>query len=192
MMATTGHPYRRLLSVAAFLLLLFAVLEISGLRQHFSLAFLQQQILAHKLTGLLLFILLFALGNLIQVPGWIFLAAAVLTLGKTWGGLATYLAASLSCIFTFLTIRLIGGDALRQFKSPLATRIFERLDRHPLQSVIALRILFQTVPVLNYSLALSGIRFRHYLAGTLLGLPLPIAVYCLLFDSLAGLLGHAA
>jgi hypothetical protein len=29
------------------------------------------------------------LGNLVQIPGWIFLAAAVLTLGRFWGGLAT-------------------------------------------------------------------------------------------------------
>jgi uncharacterized membrane protein YdjX (TVP38/TMEM64 family) len=48
-----------------------------------------------------------------------------------------------------------------------------------------LRILFQTVPALNYALALSGIRFRQYLTGTLLGLPLPIALYCVIFEYLA-------
>jgi len=29
---------------------------------------------------------------------------------------------------------------------------------------------------------------RHYMLGTLLGLPLPIALYCLFFDTLAHLL----
>jgi hypothetical protein len=29
---------------------------------------------------------------------------------------------------------------------------------------------------------MSGIRFRHYIFGTLLGLPVPIALYCLFFD----------
>ena len=53
------------------------------------LNFLQHQILAHQTTGLLAFVVLFSIGNLIQIPGWIFLAAAVLTLGKTSGGLAT-------------------------------------------------------------------------------------------------------
>ena len=37
----------------------------------------------------------------------------------------------------------------------------------------------------HYALAMSGIRFRNYLIGTLAGLPLPVAVYCLLFDLLA-------
>ena len=186
-----AHPYRQLFAVALFIGLLLAALEFSGLRSNFSLNYLQQQILANQAIGLALFVLLFVLGNLLQIPGWIFLAAAVLTLGKTWGGLVTYLAASLSCIATFLSIRLIGGNALRQLNNRLAKRIFRHLDQHPVLSVVVLRLLFQTVPVLNYALAMSGIRFRQYLLGTLLGLPVPIALYCLLFDILAShLLGR--
>ena len=45
-------------------------------------------------------------------------------------------------------------------------------------------MLFQTAPALNYALAMSGVKFRNYLIGTLLGLPLPILVYCLFFDLL--------
>ena len=35
-------------------------------------------ILQHQISGLLMFVLLFSLGNLVQIPGWLFLAAAVL------------------------------------------------------------------------------------------------------------------
>jgi uncharacterized membrane protein YdjX (TVP38/TMEM64 family) len=177
--------YQRLLAVILFLALLLAVFELSGLRGHFDLAFLQQRIAENRISGLLIFVLLFALGNLIQIPGWLFLAAAVLTLGRSWGGLATYVAACVSCALTFFAIRLVGGDALRQLKSKTAIRLLGELDARPLRSVVVLRILLQTVPALNYALALSGISFRHYLVGTLLGLPLPIAVYCVFFDYLA-------
>jgi len=52
--------------------------------------------------------------------------------------------------------------------------------------------MFQTLPALNVALALSGVRFRAYLAGTLLGLPLPIALYCLFFEQIARIMGiHA-
>ncbi|SBT04081.1 SNARE associated Golgi protein (fragment) [Candidatus Accumulibacter aalborgensis] len=57
-----------------------------------------------------------------------------------------------------------------------------------MRSVVCLRILLQTVPALNYALAMSGIRFRAYMIGTLLGPPLPIAAYCLFFDFLAEIL----
>jgi uncharacterized membrane protein YdjX (TVP38/TMEM64 family) len=174
----------RLAIVAAFLLLLFAGFEFSGLRSHLTLAYIQQTITAHWLSGLLIFILLFSLGNLIQVPGLVFLGAAVLALGKLWGGVATYLAAMSSCLITFLTIGLLGGSALRELKSPFAAKILARLDQRPIASVALLRLLFQTAPALNYALALSGLRLRHYLLGTALGLPLPIALYCIFFDYL--------
>ena len=175
----------RLLLVLLFLLGLFLLFEALGIRARFSLQALQDLILMHPVAGLLLFILLFCLGNLIQIPGWLFLAAAVLALGKFYGGIATYLAAIVSCVFTFLTIRYLGGNALRELDNRLARRLLAGLDRHPLASIVALRTLFQTVPALNYALALSGVPFRTYLLGTLLGLPLPIALYCLFFDYLA-------
>jgi uncharacterized membrane protein YdjX (TVP38/TMEM64 family) len=187
-MAGTLHRYRQLLAVVLFLAILFAAFEFSGLREHFSLDFLRNRIFEHKFGGLLIFVLLFCLGNLIQIPGWLFLAAAVLALGKAWGGVATYVAASISCAFTFLVIRGIGGDALRKLDSRIALRLLGQLDARPVRSILALRILFQTVPALNYSLALSGVGFRDHLTGTLLGLPLPIFLYCLFFDYLAMLL----
>jgi uncharacterized membrane protein YdjX (TVP38/TMEM64 family) len=174
-----------LLSVLLFLVLLLAIFELSGLRSHFSLSFLRQTLAANPLSGLIVFILVFALGNLVQIPGWIFLAAAVLALGRTWGGLATYIAALLSCSATFFAIRLVGGDALRNLNGKLATRLLSQLDAHPVRNIVLLRMLFQTVPVLNYTLAMSGVRFRDYLVGTLLGLPLPIMAYCVFFDYLS-------
>ncbi len=177
--------YKRLLFVAVFLGVLLAVFQLSGLRDNFSLSYLHQQFIENEASGLVIFVVLFALGNLIQVPGWIFLAAAVLALGEVWGGLATYIAALVSCAFTFGVIRLVGGDALRQLDSPWALRLMGRLDAHPVSSVVVLRLLLQTVPALNYALAMSGLKFRHYMLGTALGLPLPIALYCVFFEYLA-------
>lgn len=176
--------YYRLFAVLLFLGLLFAVFEVSGLRAHFNLDFLRQKIDDQLLGGLLFFILLFSLGNLIQIPGWIFLAAAVLAMGRTGGGLATYVAAIVSCVMTFLFIRFVGGDALRQLDNRALARILLYLDARPIRSIVFARTLFQTAPPLNYALAMSGIKFRQYLLGTLLGLPLPIFLYCVFFDYL--------
>lgn len=176
--------YKRLIAVFLFLAILFLVFELTGLKDHFNPGFLQQRILEHKFGGLLIFVLLFSLGNLIQIPGWLFLAAAVLALGRSFGGLATYVAASISCVATFLTIRFLGGDALRQLDNRIAVSALRRLDDRPIASIVSLRMLFQTAPALNYALAMSGVGFRDYLVGTLLGLPLPILLYCLFFDFL--------
>lgn len=176
---------QRLVAVVLALALVWAVLHFSGLRAQIKVQLLHDEFQRHPVTGLLLFATLFVVGNLIQVPGWLFLVAAVVALGPLWGGLATYFAACISSITTFWVIRWAGGDALRGFGGPLGARLFARLDAHPVQSVLVLRLLFQTVPALNYALAMSGLKFRHYLLGTLAGLPLPILLYCLFFDFLA-------
>lgn len=185
--------YKRLFLVVIFLILLVAIVHFSGLRGNFNHGFLHKKFIDNAFTGLLMFVTLFVVGNLIQIPGWIFLAAAVLALGKLWGGFATYLAAVTSCIVTFGVIRVLGGDALRQIENKYAARILGSLNNHPMKCVFLLRLLFQTAPALNFALAMSGIQFRSYLVGTMLGLPIPIAVYCLFFDYIATILhigGH--
>ncbi len=178
------HP--RLWAALAFTGLLLLAVELAGLRSNFNLAAVREAFQAHPLLGILLFVGLFSLGNLIHVPGLIFLAAAVLSLGKVGGGLVTYVAASVSCMVTFGVFRWIGRDALAQLRSPWARKTLKSLHARPVRSVFLLRTVMQTLPALNITLALSGIRTRHYLIGTLLGLPLPIAVYCVFFDALAG------
>ena len=105
MAASIFHRYKRVIGVVAFLVILFAIFELSGLRDNFNIDFIRDLILHHRLSGLALFVVLFSLGNLIQIPGWVFLPAAVLTLGRMWGGVVTYAAAVVSCVLTFVTIR---------------------------------------------------------------------------------------
>ena len=58
------YRFKRLFAVAGFLGLLFVVFRWSGLQEHFSLAFVQQKFLDNKLSGMLIFVALFSLGNL--------------------------------------------------------------------------------------------------------------------------------
>jgi uncharacterized membrane protein YdjX (TVP38/TMEM64 family) len=173
------------------LLLLGAILvavQATGVRSHVDLAFVRAQFAGHVVQGLAIFALLFSVANLMQVPGWIFLAAAVLALGRTWGGLATLMAGMVSASASFWLLRAVGGDALRGLHGRLARRLFAQLDAHPVRSIALLRVVFGTAPPLNAALALAGVRFRDYLLGTALGLPVPIAFFTLFFDTAARLL----
>lgn len=176
-------------AVLLFVAALWAVVEASGLRGQLGLEAVRERFAAHRLEGFAVFTALFILANLVHVPGGFFLAAAVLALGPLWGALTTYVAACISCTVTFVVVRALGADALRDFNHPIARRLFARLDARPVRSIVMLRLVFHSVPALNYALALSGVKLRHYVIATLLGLPLPIAVVTLLFDTLAAWFG---
>nr|WP_319566875.1 hypothetical protein [uncultured Rhodoferax sp.] len=71
-LAEHWQRYRRLLFVLLFVGGLLGIVQWTGLRQDFSLAFLRQVLSENRWEGLAAFVLLFTLGNLVQVPGWIF------------------------------------------------------------------------------------------------------------------------
>ncbi len=174
--------YSRLIATLLFLVILFSIFELTGLREKISIDFIQDNFNHHFIIGMIIFAGLYSLGNLVQIPGFIFLGAAVVTLGQIEGAAVSYLAALISCTCTYWVIRCLGGDALRQLESPVARKILSKLDEDPVKTIIVLRTLFQTAPALNYSLALAGTPFKKYFLGTLLGLPLPVVLYCTFFD----------
>jgi uncharacterized membrane protein YdjX (TVP38/TMEM64 family) len=178
----TTDPKKKLLYIVVFFVSLYGVVEVTGLRSNLSSEAIENLFFAYPVWGIVLFCLAFSLGNLLYVPGWIFLVGAVFALGKEWGGVATMVAAMCSSTISFLLIRSVGGTALRRFNHRWANKVFTHLDERPILSVAVLRLMFQTLPALNYALALADIRFRDYFAGTLLGLPLPIFLYCYFFE----------
>jgi uncharacterized membrane protein YdjX (TVP38/TMEM64 family) len=187
-----AHQRWRWLAVLLFVAGLWSLVELTGLRQQISLQAVREGFAQHRLWGFAAFTAMFVLANLVHIPGGFFLAAAVLALGPVWGALTTYVAACIACTVTFVVVRALGADALRELDNRLARRLFASLDAHPVRSVVMLRTVFHSVPALNYTLALSGVRLRDYVVGTLLGLPLPILVITLLFDTLAVWLGWSS
>ncbi len=178
----SAEPKTKILSILAFFAFLYLVVEGTGLREHLSPSFVKTLFIQYPVWGILIFCAVFTIGNLLYVPGWIFLVGAVFALGKEWGGGATLMAAMCSSVISYYLIRAVGGSALRNFNHRWADKIFAHLDERPILSVAVLRLIFQTLPAVNYALALADVRFRHYFLGTLMGLPLPIFLYCYFFD----------
>lgn len=176
------NPKIKLLLICALLIIVLLVAELTGIRTGLSPQHVKDLFLQFQLWGILVFCLAFSLGNLLYIPGWIFLMGAVFALGKEWGGLTTYIAALSSSVFSFFIIDKIGGGILRNLNNKYADRILLKLDQYPTYSIALLRVLFQTMPALNYALALAKVRFSHYIIGTIIGLPLPIFIYCYFFE----------
>ncbi len=178
----TTDPKRRILLIVGFFLLVFLIVEVTGLRAQLTPEAIKSLFLEHTFWGLFLFCLAYTIGNLLYVPGWVFLVGAVFALGKEWGAVATITAGMCSATISFFLIRAVGGSVLRSLNHKWADRIFSHLDERPILSVALLRLMFQTLPVLTYALALADIRFRYYLIGTFLGIPIPIFLYCYFFE----------
>lgn len=121
--------------------------------------------------GPALFFLLYAGLSLIPCPKALLTAAGGVLFGL-WAGAALSLAGALvGAIIAFGLGRLLGREAVDRLIRGRLARVDELLADHGLSAVLIVRL----VPVLpfiaiNYASGLSGVRFRHYVLGSAVGM----------------------
>ena len=132
--------------------------------------------------GPIFYTAIFAGGEFIHIPGMVFVAAGILVYGRWWGFVLSFIASVVSVCFSFLVVRAIGGKPLSQIERPFFKKLLAGLDTHPIRVILVLRLFLSLAPALNYTLALTNVRFRDYLIGSVLGLLLPVGGVSLFFD----------
>ena len=172
----------RLFGLAAVLIGLIVAGRVTGVTQGWTLELIRQRVADAGALGYALFLAGFTVGALLQVPGMLFVGAAILAWGRLEGFLAAWSGAGLAMRVSFFVVRGVGGKVFTEIDKPLFKKLIARLDRHPVLVVAGLRCLFWLAPPLNYALALSSVRYVDYLVGSMLGLIPPLLAATLLFD----------
>ncbi len=165
---------------------LFAVSKLTGVWDRLDTETVRSAIVAAGAWGVFAFILIFALGELMHVPGMVFVAAGMLAYGGTLGFVICLVAALVSVSASFVIVRAVGGRALAGMRSAFMQRMLDRLDKSPALTVAALRSVFWLAPPLNYALAMTNISFRDHLLCSTAGLIAPILAASVFFDWIFG------
>jgi len=188
-MTRDARPSRvsRLIALAVLVLLLMVFADATGLYDWFV-----QERVNHVVReaaqrsgwlGVLALAGLFTVGLLLQVPGVLFVGAAVLAYGGWAGGLIAFGSGLIAVTTSFALVRAVGGRTeAAAVRSRTMSRLLARIDRRPVWAVFLLRSIFWLSPPLNYALALSPIGLRDYVVGSAAGLALPIAGWALFFE----------
>lgn len=124
--------------------------------------------------GVLLYLILFSVGQLLYVPGMFFVIAAGVIYGGTLGFAAAFVGAIIAVSVSFFAVRLIGGSPLQNTEKPFVGKMLSGLHERPIRNIAMMRLIVSTAPWLNYILALSAVKYRQYLLGSILGMTLPI------------------
>jgi uncharacterized membrane protein YdjX (TVP38/TMEM64 family) len=174
----------RLVIALALFLLLFTIGRALDLRHHLSVESLRATMASAGAAGVALYVIAFCLGELLHVPGLVFIAAGVLAYGPALGGPLAFLGAAASVSVSFWVVRAIGGRPLGELRNRWVRRMLAQLDARPVATIAMLRLVLILAPPLNYALALSPVSFAHYFLGSVLGLVVPITLAIALFDYL--------
>lgn len=174
----------RLALLAAVVITLVVVRYTTSFGASLSTAHIRDLVQHAGAAGIALFILAFCVGELLHVPGLVFVGAAVLAWGRLAGAVAAYVAALVALSVSFAVVRAIGGQPLGEIRQPRLRAVLARLEQRPIATVAVLRLFLLLAPALNYALALSPVRYGDYLAGSAIGLVIPVAAASTLLEYL--------
>lgn len=135
----------------------------------------------------LLFLLGHTLVTIAPIPRTVFTLTAGLLFGPVLGVGLSLVATTMSAALAFVVVRRLGrGLVAPQLDHRVLRAVDARLRRRGWLAVASLRLI-PAVPfsVLNYCSAVSSIRFRHFLVGTVGIVPSSVAVV-VLGDALTG------
>ena len=180
-----GTPKRskvRLLAVVGLFVGLYLIGKYTGVIDKVDIPTIQRTVESAGAWGFLVFVAVFALGVLMQVPGMVFVGTGILLYGKTTGYFANLTGAIVAVCASFGMVRTVGGQALSGVKRPWVKGVLRRLDDKPIRWLILLRLVAFISPPINYALALTRLRFRDYAIGSAIGLITPMAIVTLMFD----------
>lgn len=172
----------RLVLLVLFLLALFAVGKYTGVTDSVDAEAIRKLIDDAGPWGWALYVVIFAGGEFIHIPGMVFVAAGILAYGKVFGFGLALIASVVAVSFSFVIVRQLGGTPLSEIDKPWMKRMLSQLHARPIRTVFLLRVVLWMAPPLNYALAFTGIRFRDHLIGSIFGLLVPVAGAAILFD----------
>lgn len=174
---------------AAVLVLVALLGKVTGLADRLDGETMRHALLAAGPCGVLWFIGAFSAGNVLNVPGIVFISVSALVYGPVAGAMLALSGAVVASSTSFCVARRLRGrspeaeddaaaatEAAPTLGPAWAQRVFARLEEHPVLVIAALRCVMIVSPPLNYALAFSSVRHRDYVLGNLLGLAGPIAV----------------
>ncbi len=164
----------RLGLLLAFLVSCVLLVKYTVVGTWISLENMQYMVAKTGFWGIFIFIGLFMLSAVLNVPGTAFLLLAILLFGYWQGALFAYIGASLGAWATFVIGRKVGGKALSEITNPTVRNLLAEVETRPIRTLILLRILVQLSPIVGYTLALTNIKERQYIVGNLIGISIPI------------------
>ena len=132
---------------------------------------LQDLVQAAGWAGVVVFVLGYAVLVVVPSPASVLTILAGALFGLWWGALLSVAGAVLGATGGFLVGRRLGRPAVDRLLQGRLRQADQVLAHHGLAAVLAVRLvpLFPFTP-LNYAAGLLGVRLRHYVLGTAIGI----------------------
>lgn len=161
--------------IKAFLLAVFIVVAIYVIRFTPVKEFLTREVLGQLLNKVgpwapPLFMLVYAAGICLFVPGTLLTALGAAVFGPYWGFLYVWMGAMVGASFAFWIGRTLGREFAASLVGERLKKYDDAIARNGFAAVLYLRLVYFPFTPMNFGMGLTNVRFRDYFFGTGLGI----------------------
>ncbi len=153
-----------------FIVAAVAMVRFTGVREFLNVAKLGALLPAAGLWAPLAFILVYAVGVCLFVPGTLLTGLGAAIFGPYWGFLYVWVAAMLGAAGGFLIGRYLGREFAASLIGDRLKKYDDAIERNGFATVLYLRLVYFPFTAMNFGMGLTKVGFRDYLWGTGLGI----------------------
>lgn len=116
------------------------------------------------------YIMLYAAGICLFVPGTLLTGLGAAIFGPYWGFVYVWIAAMLGSSAAFIIGRTLGRDFAANLIGNKLKKYDDAIERNGFATVLYLRLVYFPFTPMNFGMGLTKVHFRDYVAGTGLGI----------------------
>ena len=153
-----------------FIVAAIYVIRFTPVKEFFTKTALSNFLESAGMWAPVLFILVYAVGVCLFVPGTLLTALGAAIFGAYWGFLYVWIGAMIGASVAFWIGRTLGREFAASMVGDRLKKYDDAVARNGLATVLYLRLVYFPFTPMNFGMGLTKVRFRDYFAGTGLGI----------------------
>ena len=165
-----SKPMMKAVILVIFIILAIYLVRHSPLRNYLTAKTLRNFLETAGLWAPLAFMLVYAVGVCLFVPGTLLTGLGAAIFGAYWGFLYVWIGAMLGASAAFFIGRTLGRDFAASLIGDRLNKYDDAIERNGFATTLYLRLIYFPFTPMNFGMGLTKVHFRDYFFGTSLGI----------------------
>jgi uncharacterized membrane protein YdjX (TVP38/TMEM64 family) len=163
-------PLVKAAALVAFIIGALYLVRYSPVKGYFTPEALTSLVEAAGIWAPVVFMVVYAAGVCLFLPGTLLTALGAAIFGVYWGFVYVWIGAMIGAGAAFWIGRTLGREFAASLIGDRLRRYDDAIERNGFATVLYLRLIYFPFTPMNFGMGLTKVRFRDYIAGTGLGI----------------------
>lgn len=169
-----------------FIISAIVLVRFTPLKEFLTMENLSRSLQMMRIWAPIAFIVIYALGVCLFVPGTVLGTIGALLFGTYWGFVYIWFGAMIGAYLAFHIGRYLGRDFAASLVGSRLKRYDDAIERNGFATVLYLRLIYFPFTPMNFGMGLTKVHFWDYILGTALGITVGTFIFTFFIGTLRG------